>query len=66
MFQVQEPRSSNQILEFMKLNEKTYASNSLTINFEYEFPGNGNAKHFFVSGSRTVIFKSDLKIHDIE
>ena len=50
----------------MKLNEKTYASNSLTINFEYEFPGNGNAKHFFVSGSRTVIFKSDLKIHDIE
>ena len=31
----------------MKLNEKTYASNSLTINFEYEFPGNGNAKTIF-------------------
>ena len=31
----------------MKLNEKTYASNSLTINFEYEFSGNGNAKTLF-------------------
>ena len=29
----------------MKLTENTYASNSLTNNnFEYEFPGNGNAK----------------------
>ena len=31
----------------MKFSENTYASNSLTNNFEYEPTGNGNAKTLF-------------------
>ena len=68
LFQVQEPQASNQIWKFMKF---SYASDLLMLATVWQIILNMNLpetkmlKHYFVSGSRTTSFKSDLEIHEI-